>query len=207
MGGYNSGRRGRPCTLNDCLVIALPLLMRRGCVRQGRIGDQTLRWSRNGQQIGAIEILSDLTDPRAATLSLFYHYSENGRHARVVTQRLALTTTAPPFGGLRWWMVCPITGRRAAKLYKPPACDRFAGRRAWNLGYESQRVAKENQPFEKLYRLQRKLGSEECWQSSPRRPKGMWRRTFEQHWAEYVRLDHQCNVEGERIEAILTALG
>jgi hypothetical protein len=32
---------------------------------------------------------------------------------------IQLETTPQPFGGRRWWFVCPRTGRRAAKLYLP----------------------------------------------------------------------------------------
>ena len=32
---------------------------------------------------------------------------------------IELATTPQPFGGRRWWFICPQTGRRAAKLYLP----------------------------------------------------------------------------------------
>ena len=46
-------------------------------------------------------------------------------------------TTRPHFGGLRWWFVCPRSGRRAAKLHLPPGGKYFAHREAYGLTYRS----------------------------------------------------------------------
>ena len=43
---------------------------------------------------------------------------------------IQLETTAQPFGGRRWWFVCPRTGRRATKLYLPNGAFTFASRQA-----------------------------------------------------------------------------
>jgi hypothetical protein len=38
---------------------------------------------------------------------------------------IELATTPQPFGGRRWWFVCPRTGRRAEKLYLPNGAFTF----------------------------------------------------------------------------------
>jgi hypothetical protein len=73
--------------------------------------------------------------------------------------------------------------------------DRFASRKAWRLAYNSQRVGRRDRPFEKLFRLQRKLGCEQGWDSFIRRRKGMWHRTFERHVERYEDLDEECGAE------------
>jgi hypothetical protein len=65
-------------------------------------------------------------------------------------------------------------------------------------------VAHRDRPFEKLFRLQRKLGSREGWEAGLRKPKGMWLRTFERHWERYCQLDVQCGAE---MAAVLVRLG
>jgi len=52
---------------------------------------------------------------------------------------LGLTTTPQPFGGQRWWFICPRTGRRTAKLYLPDGALTFASRQAYRLAYQCQR--------------------------------------------------------------------
>src|ERR1700690_1949778 len=46
---------------------------------------------------------------------------------------ISLETTPQPFGGRRWWFVCPRTGRRAGKLYLPNGAFIFAARQAYRL--------------------------------------------------------------------------
>jgi hypothetical protein len=77
----------------------------------------------------------------------------------------------------------------------PSGVGRFASRKAWQLGYRSQRAANRDRVFEKLFRLQRKLGGPEGWEAGLYRPKGMWNRTFERHLDRYDELDAQCSVE------------
>jgi hypothetical protein len=49
--------------------------------------------------------------------------------------------------------------------------------------------------FERLFRLQKKLGSYQGWEAGLNRPKGMWQKTYERHLEEYWRLDGECAVE------------
>ncbi|MPZ32630.1 MAG: hypothetical protein GEV13_16805 [Rhodospirillales bacterium] len=48
-----------------------------------------------------------------------------------IAYRVGALSTAQPFGGVRWWFLCPATGRRVAKLWLPQGGDRDspAGRR------------------------------------------------------------------------------
>lgn len=120
----------------------------------------------------------------------------NGRDDREhVEQKIRLVFTEPHYGGRRWWMVCPYRHIRAAKLYMPNGGDRFASRKAWRLAYQSQRVAHRDRAFEKLFRLQRKLGCEQGYDSFIRRPKGMWHRTFDRPLERFEELDAVCGAE------------
>jgi hypothetical protein len=92
-------------------------------------------------------------------------------------------------------MICPYRYVRVAKLYLPSGGDRFASRTAWRLGYNSQRVGRRDRAFEKLFRLQRKLGCDQGWEQPLYRPKGMHHRTFERHEERYWQLDAACSIE------------
>jgi hypothetical protein len=52
-----------------------------------------------------------------------------------------LVASRPPFGGLRWWFVCPRSRRRVRMLHLPLGAHRFACRRAYRLAYVSHRGA------------------------------------------------------------------
>lgn len=72
------------------------------------------------------------------------------------------------------------------------------------MGYRSERLAHFDRPFEKLYRLQRRLGAPQGWGVVPPRPKGMWRRTYERHLERYEALDDEC---GREVLALMRGLG
>lgn len=195
MGGWGSGRHSSYPAVEDGLKVDLALMLRRGWIRDGSSGNGRLSWSQRGETFATISHRYDMRDPARASLTLTFTWTpRNGKPTRV-EQRIALVTTVPHYGGRRWWMLCPSTGCRVGKLHLPPGGGKFASRLAWKLPYRSQRVARRDRPFEKLFRLQRKLRSPEGWEAGLRRPKGMWRRTYEPHWERYCELDEQCAVE------------
>jgi hypothetical protein len=195
MGGWGSGRSGGRPTVEDGLTVALGLMLRRGWVRDGASGTSTLVWSSRGKSVATIGYRFDLTDPDNAHLTLFYTRTPSDGSPQKVEQRIRLTWTQPTYGGRRWWLICPFSGRRVGKLHLPPGGVKFASRLAWRLPYRSQRSAHRDRPFDRLFRLQRKLGSPEGWEAGLWRPKGMWNRTYERHLERYSQLDDHCAIE------------
>ena len=104
-------------------------------------------------------------------------------------------------------MHCPAKGHRVGKLYMPAGGDQFASRKAWRLGYSSQRATERDRPFDALFRLQRRLGCAEGWEMPIKRPKGMWHRTFARLEERYWRLDELCAVQMMALTARLRRYG
>lgn len=100
-------------------------------------------------------------------------------------------------------MHCPVNGTRVGKLYMPPGAKSFASREVWRLGYQSQRNAPRDAAFERLFKVQKKLGCREGWEMPIRRPKGMHRRTYERLENEYWYLDALCAAEMMRAIGLL----
>ena len=48
---------------------------------------------------------------------------------------IELVTTPQPFGGRRWWFLCPEDRTRVAKLHLPSGASTFASQRAYRLAY------------------------------------------------------------------------
>lgn len=193
MGGFGSGRTGGRPTADASRRIDLAWLIRTGRAVPGSLRYGSLSWNIGGEPAGSISYEADMRDLDAPELRLsFTRGSEPDREH--VRQTVRLTWTRPHYGGRRWWFTCPYSGRRAGKLYLPPWGDRFAGRAAWRLGYQSQRVEHSQRPFDAMFRLQKKLGCNEGYDGGLFRPKGMHRRTFERHLDRYLELDAQCAV-------------
>jgi hypothetical protein len=144
-----------------------------------------MRWTstRTGEVTCSIGYEADLTDPAAAWLRLYYASTTRSTGAKVERDyRVQLETTRPHYGGLRWWLVCPLSGRRARVLYLPGSGGTvFASRQAWGLAYRSQRAPPEDRAIERSLKAREKLGMADQnmldMPSCPR-PKWMRRRTY-----------------------------
>lgn len=195
MGGYGSGRGGGRPTADLSLRVDISWMIRTRRAIPGSIVSGTLSWSYGRDDpAGSISYKCDMVDCYSGKLTLNYTRGSGG-DKESVEQVIRLVFTEPHYGGKRWWMVCPYRGIRVCKLYLPGGGDRFASRTAWRLGYKSQRVARRDRPFEKLFRLQKKLGADQGWEAGLPRPKGMWHRTYDRHFDRYLELDGQCGAE------------
>lgn len=176
--------------------IDLAWMMRSGYAVPGSYRRGSLEWTCGGQPSGNISYLCDMRDPADSSIELRFTVTNRATgERRDYVQRVPLTFTVPNLGGKRWWMLCPVSGSRVGKLYCPRGGDIFASRRAWRLGYQSQRVTARDKPFERLFALQKKLGCPLGWDGGLYRPKGMWHRTFERHLRRYMELDAHCSKE------------
>lgn len=202
MGGFGSGRGGGRPTAEQSLRIDLAWMLREGLAREGCSVPGTLRWNCGGEPAGSISYVANMSEPGDEGLLLKFSRGEGGG-SESVEQRVRLTYTEPNFGGKRWWMICPYRGLRVGKLYLPPGGDRFASRKAWQIGYQSQRIAERDRPFEALFRLQKRLGCLQGWEQPIRRPKGMHHSTYSRLEEEYWRLDELCAVEMMRVIGLL----
>ena len=90
-----------------------------------------------------------------------------------------LTTTPQPFGGRRWWWVCPRRGDLVTKVYKPSGSGLFASRKAHRLAYRSQRQSPYDRALSHAFKHRRRLGSTGGIGDEIDRPKGMRWATFD----------------------------
>ena len=155
MGGYGSGRPREKMTVEECLALSANRLMRCKVLRYDLHHFGTLTWTRvaTGEKISTIGYEVDTRDHAVAWIRLHYTVTRSGE---AVDYRVGLTTTALPWGGVRWWFACPLTvngrscWRRCGKLYLPPGGRYFGCRLCYNLTYTSSQEAHK---FDGLYRV------------------------------------------------------
>jgi hypothetical protein len=92
-----------------------------------------------------------------------------------------LESDKPHFGGRRWWLVCPLSGRRARKLYLFPDQPDFRHRKSVDppFSYPTQRTSGLNRVLQQRDAVGLKRRSGELLGSG--KPKGI-------HWKAYLRL-------------------
>jgi len=98
-----------------------------------------------------------------------------------IDDKIFLATSRPPFGGLRWWFVCPHLIRRVRKLYLPLDRHHFRSRHAYELAYASQREAVYDRALRRARKLRLRLGGDPADDEYPDKPPRM-------RWATYNRL-------------------
>jgi hypothetical protein len=129
-----------------------------------------------------IQFEASTIDPRNSWLALRYvrpDYRTGEQHE--IDDRVRLVATRPPFGGQRWWLVCPAEGRRVRKLFLPLGRRRFRSRYAYRLAYASQREAVHDRATRRARKLRRRLGGNPADDGDPEKPPWM-------RWATYARL-------------------
>jgi hypothetical protein len=108
-------------------------------------------------------------------------HQERRPGAAPIVYRVGAVSTAQPFGGVRWWFLCPVTGRRVAKLWLPKGGNRFASREAWGLGYAVQRMGELGRIDRRADRIYRSLSGPTQWRDGiPPKPRYM-------RWPTYSR--------------------
>jgi hypothetical protein len=98
-----------------------------------------------------------------------------------IDDKIFLATSRPPFGGLRWWFVCPRENRRVRKLHVALGGRHFWSRRAYELAYASQRETKYDRALRRARKLRLRLGGDPADDEYPDKPPRM-------RWATYNRL-------------------
>lgn len=81
--------------------------------------------------------------PDCRALRAQYHIADHAGEIQSIDETFTLERSAQPFGGCRWYFVCPSSKRRCKVLYLPAGATRFRSRWGFRcrLQYRSQRLA------------------------------------------------------------------
>ena len=136
MGGIGSGRRTNRPTTDECIRIDLPLLKHLGMLKRGCMSRRSRVWSRSGKTIAELTLVADIDcQERYPCLKMTGH-----AFGQKIDHLVVLDSAPLPFGGERWYALCPFTrGKRCSTLVLPPGKLYFASVKGWKVPYASQR--------------------------------------------------------------------
>jgi hypothetical protein len=159
----------------------LSRLFTTGWLKQDAWTSGTLRWSRvgTGEETDSTGFEARLGQEEGY---IRLHWTSTNRWSgekRQCENRITLITSAQPFGGRRWWFVCPRTGQRATRLHLPYGAYTFACRNAYRLAYRSQRETPRDRALSRAFALRQKVGDHGGIGDYVAKPKGMHWRAFE----------------------------
>ncbi len=135
MGGYGSGRRSNRWTTDDSLRINLSNLKQRSMLQRHCMARHEEVWSQYGQTIADLTLVTDVHCLEPSPCLRI-----TGRaFGKVIDCVVWLEQQPLPYGGERWYALCPRTGCRSTALVLPPGRVQFASVQGWNVAYGSQR--------------------------------------------------------------------
>ena len=181
MGGYGSGRYGGRPTVESALQLDIDYLVRQEIIRFGSPTSCELRFSSDQGDLD-VECEARVGDPWNSWIRLRYVITDYWTdEPRKIDEKIFLATSRPPFGGLRWWFVCPSENRRVRKLYLPFGANRFRCRHTYRLAYASQRETLHDRAMRRVRKLTKRLGGDPADDEYPDKPPRM-------RWTTYNRL-------------------
>lgn len=179
MGGFGSGRPsgfGRD-KVESCRSIDVNRLHKTGCLVPDWCGGW--EWKRDGERVAWISMRAE-----EGCLMLNYNVRSNGEEWQSVEEPVPIVRVPCRVGGTRPYFTCPgvvnglACGRRVVKLYGSGRY--FLCRHCYRLAYASQSEGELDRALRRANKVRMRLGGDPGMASPfPKRPKGMWRRTYE----------------------------
>jgi hypothetical protein len=172
-------------------MLDLRRLFKTGWLKPGASASGMLRWTvvSTGDETASMGFQSHLGEDTGYVQLHWTSTNQRTGEARHCEDRITLATRPQPFGGRRWFFICPHTGKNAAKLYLPSGAYTFASRKSYRLGYRSQRESARDRSLSRAFALRGKIGGEGGIGDYIEKPKGMHRRTFERAMEKVYRAE------------------
>jgi hypothetical protein len=179
MGGLGSGRPagfGRD-KVEFCRSLDVNRLQKTGCLSAGWSGGW--QWTCDGEKVAWINLRAE-----ADRLHLAYRARIAGGEWQDVEEAVRIVRVPCRLGGARSYFICPgvvngvACGRRVAKLLGPGRY--FLCRHCYRLAHASQSEGGWDRALRRANKIRQRLGGNPGMAAPfPKKPKGMWRRTYE----------------------------
>ena len=205
MGGLGSGRPSgsRREKVEACRSIDINRLHKTGCLRAGWAGGW--QWMRDGERIAWINLRAEMD-----RVHLSYRWRVAGGEWKDVEETVRIVRAPCRFGGSRPYFICPgvvngvTCGRRVAKLHGPGRY--FLCRHCYRLAHASRSEGAWDRKRRRANKIRQRLGGDPGMAAPfPKKPKGMWRRTYErlreQAFEAEMLADEAFAIQAERLLA------
>jgi hypothetical protein len=163
------------------------------------------QWTHDGEKVAWINLHT-----ARDRMHLTYRVRMGGGEWEDVAETVRIVRVACRFGGARPYFICPgvvngiACGRRVAKLHGLGRY--FLCRKCYRLAHASQSEGEWDRALRRANKIRQQLGGDPGMGTPfPRRPKGMWRRTYERlhnrALASEMHADEAFTLHAERLLA------
>ena len=195
MGNSNSGRTGGHPTVEACGSYRLAIGTLRDMLNTpDRVVIVTRVYNAGTSERMALRIEVDTMHPDWPRVT--FEHEGRARDGGIERYDVGVVWVRPPYGGKRWYFLCPRSGRRVGVLRLPRGGHRFWCREAYGLGYASQREDDLGRTQRRMMRLHARMGGDGRFDDlPPRKPK--WTR-----WGTYERKAGVYDALAERADRL-----
>lgn len=206
MGGLGSGRSsgGGRVTAEACRSIDVNRLRREGVLSAGWSGGW--EWKRNGERVSSISMRGGQD-----RIVLSYRSRIGSEDWQDVEEPVPIRWVPCRYGGQRPFFMCPgvVNGvacrRQVVKLYC--AGRYYLCRRCYRLTYASRNEDSCDRALRRANKIRMRLGGEPGYEAMiPRRPKGMWRKTYDRLFVAVIDNEARAEERLTRMAALLLDL-
>lgn len=194
MGGWGSGRQGGAPTVEGCASLVLRvrdvIAGGKGMGLEGeRVREGVCSWSHAFTgKTAELHFRSKIDAADRTGFVVVTHRTRDREPGEPRQYRVPLVARAQPYGGLRWFFLCPVTNDRVCMLLLPNGGRIFASQAGHGLGYRSQRDTAENRAFRRAWKKRTAMGG-----TPDHGPLGtVLQKRYRQHrrtwWRDYARL-------------------
>lgn len=207
MGGLGSGRTsgGGKVTAEACRSIDVNRLRREGVLSAGWSGSWEWKW--HGERISSVSMRGG-----EDRITLSYRSRIGSEDWRDVEEPVPIRWVSCRFGGRRPYFECPgiVNGvacrRRVVKLYC--AGRYYLCRHCYRLIHASRNEDPCDRALRRANKIRMRLGGEPGYEAIiPRRPKGMWRKTYDRLFEAVIDNEARAEERLTRMAALLLDLG
>jgi hypothetical protein len=191
-------------TVEMCRSIDVNRLHKAGVLAPGWSGGWN--WTRDGEQVASIGIRGGRDK-----IVLVYRWKQTGTDWQDVVEPIRIFWRSCRFGGERPFFECPgvVNGiacnRAAVKLHS--AGRYYLCRRCYRLTYASRNEDSCDRALRRANKIRMRLGGEPGYEAMiPRRPKGMWRKTYDRLFEAVIENASRAEERLTRMAAILLDL-
>jgi hypothetical protein len=206
MGGLGSGRSsgGGKVTAEACRSIDVNRLRREGVLSAGWSGGW--EWKRNGERVSSISMRGG-----EDRIVLSYRSRIGSEEWQDVAEPIPIRWVPCRYGGQRPYFVCPgiVNGvacrRNVIKLYC--AGRYYLCRHCYRLTHASRNEDSCDRALRRANKIRMGLGGEPGYEAMiPRRPKGMWRKTYDRLFEAVIESESRAEERLTRMAATLLDL-
>ena len=179
-----AGKTGRRRTVESCFSFDIRSLQLEDALVPGFTGTMKLT---NGRRVAMISLEAEIS-----YIKIAYRCLTSKDEGEDISEAVYLARMPCPFGGERFYFLCPGCQQRVKRLFEHDR--RFRCLHCHHLAYASEFEPAHERLTARAQALRQRLDKNSRWDSTPKRPKWMHRKTYDRLCAKLAWTENESDL-------------